>query len=459
MKKNTLWLFGTALFCFGLVSCSKLSPSTAKLFLQSVSVPGVKTGGLTSLGQNPRFLVTVQDERGTCGVKASLVQGAVQKELLSYQSPQATAQANNLELFSESSDLLSQGFTEGSAELHVMAEDCSFLKRGAKLSQKIAIDITPPRVDLMSTQHYINQGGADVVLYRVTGDSVWSGVTVGGNQFKGYPKPGALEGNGEHFALFVFSYDLPQDTQIEVVAMDAAGNKGKTTLTPSKFFAKEFRHRDLVIDDSFITTKVADIISNTPSLKNTGDNLKNFLSVNRDLRKINNQFLLNLAAQSAPGFYWKDAFRPLTNAAIEASFADYRNYLYQDKKIDEQVHLGFDLAVVEHHPVLAANDGKVLFSGYLGIYGNTVVMDHGYGVMTLYAHLSALDVKKGDVVTRDQKLGNSGATGLAGGDHLHFSMLIQGVQTNPVEFWDQHWIDDHVYLRLNKAHFAKEGVL
>lgn len=459
MKKNLLWLFWIVPLCFELVSCAKLSPSTAQISLQSASVRDLKPAGLTSLGKNPRFLVTVHDERSTCAVKASLVQGAVQKNLLLYQSQKAEAQAKNLKLSSESSDLLSQGFTEGPAEFQVTAHDCSFLKRTAQLNQKILIDITPPRVDVTSTQHYINQGGADVVLYRMTGEAVWSGVAVGDHQFKGYAKPGAPVGDGEHFALFVFSYDLPQDTKIEVVAVDAAGNEGKTTLTPSKFFAKEFRHRDLAIDDGFIDTKVADIINNTPDLKNTGDNLKNFLAVNRDLRKINNRFLLDLAAQSAPEFYWKDAFRPLTNATIEASFADYRNYFYQDKKIDEQVHLGFDLAVVEHHPVLAANDGKVLFADYLGIYGNTIVIDHGYGIMTLYAHLSAMDVKKGDRLARDQKIGNSGATGLAGGDHLHFSMLIQGIQTNPVEFWDQHWIDDHVYLRLNKAHFAKEGVL
>jgi murein DD-endopeptidase MepM/ murein hydrolase activator NlpD len=177
--------------------------------------------------------------------------------------------------------------------------------------------------------------------------------------------------------------------------------------------------------------------------------------VNRELRKVNNHFLIELAGESEPRFFWKDAFRPLVNASIEASFADFRSYFYQQQKVDEQVHLGFDMAVVERHPILSATAGKVLFAGYLGIYGNTVVLDHGYGINTLYAHLSSIDVKKGDPIVQDQKLGNSGATGLAGGDHLHFSLLVQGVQTNPVEFWDQHWIQDHVYLRLGQNAFGQ----
>ena len=139
------------------------------------------------------------------------------------------------------------------------------------------------------------------------------------------------------------------------------------------------------------------------------------------------------------------------NAAIEASFADYRSYLYQGAKVDEQVHLGFDMAVTERYPIQASGRGRVVFAGYLGIYGNTIVIDHGYGLMTLYGHLSGIDVHEGDMVERAQKIGNSGATGLAAGDHLHFSMLIDGVQTNPIEFWDQHWIDDHVTLRLGKS--------
>ena len=115
----------------------------------------------------------------------------------------------------------------------------------------------------------------------------------------------------------------------------------------------------------------------------------------------------------------------LGNSQVEASFADHRTYLYSGKEVDQQVHLGFDLAVTAGVPVAAANAGKVLHAAWLGIYGNCVIVDHGMGVASLYGHLSSIDVKVGDTVTKGQALGRSGMTGLAGGDHLHFTMLVE----------------------------------
>jgi murein DD-endopeptidase MepM/ murein hydrolase activator NlpD len=115
------------------------------------------------------------------------------------------------------------------------------------------------------------------------------------------------------------------------------------------------------------------------------------------------------------------------------------------------VHLGFDLAKVANSPVVAANKGKVLYAGPLGIYGNCVIIDHGMGVQSLYAHLSSIGVQVGQEVAKEQELGRSGQTGLAGGDHLHFTMLVNGQMVNPVEWWDQHWIQDRIIRKLKEA--------
>ena len=93
----------------------------------------------------------------------------------------------------------------------------------------------------------------------------------------------------------------------------------------------------------------------------------------------------------------------------------------------------------------------VVFAGYLGIFGNAVVIDHGYGLMSLYAHLSATEVKNGQDVARGDPVGRTGSTGLAGGDHLHFTMLVGGRMVNPVEWWDAHWIADRVERKLKEA--------
>jgi murein DD-endopeptidase MepM/ murein hydrolase activator NlpD len=123
--------------------------------------------------------------------------------------------------------------------------------------------------------------------------------------------------------------------------------------------------------------------------------------------------------------------------------------MYHGKKVDEQTHLGFDLSVVQQTPVPASNDGKVVFAGDLGIYGNCIVVDHGYGLQSIYGHLSHIEVKPGDMVKRDRQLGRSGSTGLAGGDHLHFSMQVDGVQVTAVEWWDEHWIHDRVFSKVH----------
>jgi murein DD-endopeptidase MepM/ murein hydrolase activator NlpD len=148
---------------------------------------------------------------------------------------------------------------------------------------------------------------------------------------------------------------------------------------------------------------------------------------------------------------WREGFSQLVNTAVQSRFADYRTYFHKGKEIDQQVHLGFDLASLQQAPVPAANRGIVVHANYLGIYGNCVIIDHGLGVQSLYAHLSTLDVKEGDTVEKGQVLGRTGVTGLAGGDHLHFTMLVNGVAVNPVEWWDSHWMEDRVFRKIREA--------
>jgi len=90
----------------------------------------------------------------------------------------------------------------------------------------------------------------------------------------------------------------------------------------------------------------------------------------------------------------------------------------------------------------------VAFTGDLGLYGNAVIIDHGLGLFTLYGHMSQIDVKVGDAVAKRAILGNTGETGFAGGDHLHFGVYLDGVAVLPVEWWDAKWITDNVTPKL-----------
>ena len=171
--------------------------------------------------------------------------------------------------------------------------------------------------------------------------------------------------------------------------------------------------------------------------------------INGELRQKNTAKIASFAARTSPEMLWRgEVFFPFSNTSAEAAFADQRTYLYQGKEVDHQVHLGFDLASFAGTPIVAANRGQVLFAEELGIYGNCVIIDHGMGVQSLYGHLSAIETKPGDMVEKGQRIGRSGMTGLAGGDHLHFTMLVNGQMVNPIEWWDAHWIEDRIIRKL-----------
>jgi murein DD-endopeptidase MepM/ murein hydrolase activator NlpD len=208
-----------------------------------------------------------------------------------------------------------------------------------------------------------------------------------------------------------------------------------------KVFPKQFHSSTIKLEDMHLDRMVNGI---DPDHKIPGDLVQRFVYINSTMRKSNNKTLADLRLQTEPKFLWTGAFLPMVDSTVEARFADQRTYTWQGKVVDKQVHLGFDLAKVAHSPIPASNDGRVVWAENLGIYGNCIVIDHGFGLQSIYGHMSEFLVKKGDMVKKGQIIGKTGSTGLAGGDHLHFTMQIDGVQVNSVEWWDPHWVKDRV---------------
>jgi murein DD-endopeptidase MepM/ murein hydrolase activator NlpD len=325
----------------------------------------------------------------------------------------------------------------------------------SEATRDVEVRLDPPRVAVLSTFHFVNHGGAELVVYRATPSDVESGVRVGDVTYPGFPASGAgiRSDDAMRVAFFALLHDQDLTTPISVFARDPAGNEASTPLD-HRPFPKAFARSRITIDDRFLQLVVPAIAATTPDMNLStapDDLLPSFLRINNDLRRRNNETLVELARKTAPEMLWKDAFQPLINAAVESRFADNRTYVYQGKEVDQQVHLGFDLAVTQRIPVLAANNGIVVHAADLGIYGNCVVVDHGLGVQSLYAHLSSMDVKPGDRVEKGRQLGRSGLTGLAAGDHLHFTMLLNGRAVNPVEWWDQKWMQDRVLRKIAEA--------
>jgi len=338
---------------------------------------------------------------------------------------------------------------EGSATLIVTATNNSwgrFFRGGrSQLIKDLPVRFVPPTAEVLTAQHYINQGGCDMALIKVSQGTVESGVQVGNYFFPSWPVKDSAPTT--RMCIFAYPYDVDPTAPARVVARDDAGNQTLVNFN-YKVFPKKFKSDTINVNDDFMQRVVPPIMSQTPELQDQGSLLKNFLLVNGPLRRMDAQQLLAFSQKTSSHLTWTQPFVQLGNSKVEASFADYRTYLYNGQVIDHQTHLGFDLAVVQHTPVVAANDGRVIYVGFFGIYGNVVVIDHGCGLQSFYAHLSSFDVKEGEEVKHGQVIAHSGQTGLAGGDHLHFTMLLDGIPVNPVEWWDPHWIHDRIQVKL-----------
>jgi murein DD-endopeptidase MepM/ murein hydrolase activator NlpD len=322
-------------------------------------------------------------------------------------------------------------------------------------ARELTARVDPPRVSVVSIHHFINLGGAEFVVLRATPEDVEAGIQVGDARYRAYPGSAVgLTDPAMRVGFFVLRHDQDINTRITAYARDAAGNQASTPVE-NRPFVKRFMDSKIPVDQRFLDRVVPAIASSTPDLKVDTSSpeglLKGFLEINGNLRKKNGDFIASLAEKSEPRMLWTEAFAQMGNSQVESRFADRRTYYFDNKEIDRQVHLGFDLATVQQAPVHASNAGKVVFADYLGIYGNCVILDHGLGVQSLYAHLSHIGVKSGDTVSKGQELGRTGVTGLAGGDHLHFTMLVQGVPVNPVEWWDAHWLQDRVNRKIAEA--------
>jgi murein DD-endopeptidase MepM/ murein hydrolase activator NlpD len=319
----------------------------------------------------------------------------------------------------------------------------------------VQVRLEPPRVAVVSLHHFVNHGGSEMVVYRATPADVESGVRVGDLEYPGFPAANAGVAGADpsvKVAFFALLHDQDLATPIHLFARDSAGNQARADFA-FRVFPKPFRRSTITIEQGFLARVVPAILEHTPDLKvgDPGNLVEAFLTINGELRRQNAATIAGIGHKTAPNLLWDGTFRQLTNSQVESAFADQRTYVYEGREIDRQVHLGFDLAVTANVPVKSANRGAVVFADYLGIYGNCVIVDHGMGVQSLYAHLSSIDVKPGDKVEKDQVLGRSGMTGLAGGDHLHFTMLVGGHPVTPVDWWSEQWIQDRILRKLREA--------
>lgn len=384
---------------------------------------------------------------GLKSLRVSLLQGERTVEVVSRDFPPGTTTAE------ETINLAGANLQEGPFQVRITAVDQSPFRFGkGNASEKILsfeYDNRPPGVSILSTAHNINQGGAGLVVYTVSEAVEKTGISVGGLFFPGY-----RQASGTYVCLFAFPYDMNPATFVpKVLAVDPAGNERLAGIY-YHLNPKPFPTDRIEVSQRFLENKIVpDFQHYYPEIT---DPLELFLKVNREMREQNTLAIFEFARQTAERPLWAGVFLRQPNAAVPGYYAQARTYYHAGRIIDRQTHLGIDLASTAQAPVPAANAGKVIFADELGIYGECVVIDHGLGLQTLYAHLSQMTVQPGETVSKGQIIGRTGATGMAGGDHLHLSVLIAGHQVNPLEWWDPNWLKNNISDKLALAGAAPQ---
>ncbi len=313
----------------------------------------------------------------------------------------------------------------------------------AVLRIPVIVDSKPPLISIQSGLTYVRRGGSAIVAYRTDADAVRSGVRVGDAWFSGRPTSG-----DDRIALFAIPIDAPENPQVEVVAIDAIGNEA-IALFDVRVQERKFAEISIALSDRFLN-RVASRLGEENEMAEATP-LATFQRVNTELRQINEAGItlsIEPTVETPTEKKWSGAFAQMKNSRVTSEFAELRHYTSLRQRVSRARHYGFDLASTIHASISASNAGTVVFAADNGIYGTLVLIDHGLGLTTLYGHLSSLSVKPGDEVEKGQELGRSGATGLAGGDHLHFAMLVGKTYVDPVEWWDPKWVREHIEVRL-----------
>ncbi len=410
------------------------------LYFRDTAPPQITlTPGNGPVSAKTKLLLSLADDGiGLKTVQVNVLQGSSRRSLLARDFPEQTASVD-IDL-----DLSALQLADGGLQIEIVSTDRAIYHfgKGNTSTQlySLTYDTRAPIISILSKAHNFTRGGSGLVTFNLNED-----VSMAGVQFGEFYFPAYQQDSGAYACLFTYPYYVKEKDFIpRVVAKDLAGNERQAGIYYRANY-KSFRDRSINISKSFLDQKTPEFEVLAP---NATTPLEIFLYVNTEIRRQNRAKMVELSKQSSHSPLWEGAFGRQPKAATLALFADHRTYYYEGKKIDETYHLGYDLASVAQAEVEAGNNGVVLFADYLGIYGMCVVIDHGLGLQTLYAHMSQLSVQAGDTVSKGQVIGRSGATGMAGGDHLHFGVFVNGVAVQPVEWWDASWLKNNIDSKL-----------
>ncbi len=395
-----------------------------------------QTEGKTNL--NTVFTVDVEDESGIKNLDITIYRGSQSLTIANFTFDEKITEFSTEFIFAEAK------LPDGNFTLAVTAHDKSYGKLGFgnKITQKFSfeMDTQAPKITVLSPSPAIRRGGSALITYSTSLDVIQTGVTFNNMFFPAYPNA-----DGDYVCLFPFPYFMNRNNYVpEIMAKDEAGNitSSRLLLTINN---RIFPDDEIKVTDNFLAAKEEELRKIYPSDLPI---LEVYKIVNNQVRQENQQVLKDLAKLTAPKFHFTESFLKQPKSVVRGHFGDSRTYTYNGEKFDYQYHTGIDFASVAEDTVVCVNKGEVIYTGYLGIYGNLVVVDHGRGLQSLYSHLTDIHVNVGDMVERGDSLGTTGVSGLALGDHLHLGFLVSGVEVQPTEWFDAVWVRNNITSRM-----------
>lgn len=321
----------------------------------------------------------------------------------------------------------------------------------AKKSIDIVLDNRRPTLEVIANSYKIIKGGVALVVFRAEDDHLKSVVVENADM---EIEPFIFYEDGYYISLVTWPV-THSDIGVRIVATDRANN---ISIANVNYFKQNKKYRDstIALSDGFIDGKISSLMEEIGAYDYLDlPRVDKFRFINEGIRDANVKSVIEattkIEREVVRDDFFIEPFYPLKNGAVVAGFGDYRTFTYSGEKVSNSYHMGLDLASTQNADIVTSNDGEVIYADFNGIYGNTVIVHHGLGMSSLYSHCSSMSVQKGQKVAKGQVIGKSGVTGLALGDHLHFGVVINGVEVRPEEWMDSKWMDESIYSVVRSA--------
>jgi murein DD-endopeptidase MepM/ murein hydrolase activator NlpD len=356
------------------------------------------------------------------------------------------------------------GFREGNVELQVLAFDKSLWSNGARVSKIMEVNFLKPQITVLTPQQNGVLGGSELVFYRITGKTPEAqGVLGQGSLYGGFKAKGWDPAFGSADNLYVTFYPIPasfnpDSDQMQIVARDNLGNAATASFNYRIRSRRWSTFRVSLTEQSAQNLKESLLKyaqhENLP-VRNSGSLVTDFKGLLKSLAVSDEGFIATALTESSPERLWKGAFTPPVPSSPNNSMGDQRTVMIGDQEIIKGPATGVRFPVNHRTQIVAGNSGKIVFIGELGLLGNTIILDHGFGLSTIYGHLSSVAVQRGASVEKGQIIGETGNSGFAQSEEVYFETRLHGVPVSPNEWWDETWVTDHIE---NKVAFVKQEV-